>query len=119
MEFDVLIFAILTTGAVLIVSHLTRLAKAAMLHRTIRKAISNDMEGWSALLDDMPEKPAPSRDDRTGLVLLALALATGLFGLINGDQEHARSMAAIAMFPALVGAVLLARFVWMRRKGDG
>lgn len=118
MEFDVLIFAILTTGAVLIVGHLTRLMKTAMLHRTIRKAISNDMESWTALLDDMVERPVPSRDDRTGVVLLALAIATGLFGFINGDQEHARSMMAIAMFPALVGAALLARFFLMRRNGN-
>ena len=118
MEFDVLIFAILTTGAVLIVSHLTRLMKTAMLHRTIRKAISNDMENWTVLLEGMVEKPAPSRDDRTGVVLLALAIATALFGFINGDQEHARSMMAIALFPASVGAALLTRFFLMGRNGN-
>ena len=38
----ILIFAVLTTGAVLIIIQLGRLWRAAMLHKTIREAISRD-----------------------------------------------------------------------------
>ena len=38
----ILIFAVLTTGAVLIIIQLGRLWRAGMLHKTIREAISRD-----------------------------------------------------------------------------
>lgn len=117
MEFDLLIFGVLTAGAVLIVGHLVRLARTAMLHRTIRKAIANDIDVLPSLLNRIEDKPASRGDDRTGLILLALALATLLFGLVHGDAERARSMAAISLYPALVGGALLSRSIWMRRRG--
>ena len=116
MEYDVLIFAVLTTGAVVIINQLGRIIRASMTHRTIRKAINNDNAAVPALLQGIEEKPATSSDDRTGLVLLALGMATLMFGAIQGDADDIRNMAAIAMFPILVGAALLARFWYSRRK---
>jgi hypothetical protein len=115
MTFDVLIFAILTTGAVLIVGQVARLLRMAMLHRTIRKAIDRDSAAVPDLLAGIEEKPAPNTDDRTGLVLIALAAAVFLFGVIQGDAEDIRNMGGIALFPAFVGAALLGRFLYIRR----
>jgi hypothetical protein len=119
MNTDVLIFAVLTTGAVLIVMQLGRLLRTSMLHRTIRKAINNDSGSVPALLEGIDEKPAPTSDDRTGLVLIALGLAIFLFGLIQGDPDDIRNMAGIALFPVLVGAVLLGRYIHQKRSGGG
>lgn len=118
MEFDLLIFGVLTAGAVLIVGQVTRLARATMLHRTIRRAIREDVELSTTLLEGLNEKPARGGDDRLGLILIAIAVATALFGVIQGDAEQARSMAAVALYPGLVGAVLLARDQWLRKRGS-
>jgi ABC-type transport system involved in cytochrome c biogenesis permease subunit len=117
MEYDVLIFAVLTAGAVLIINQLGRMVRTSMLHKTIRRAISADNAAVPALLSGIEEKPAPSSDDRTGLVLLALGIATILFGAIQGDSDDIRNMAGIAMFPILVGAALLGRFWYSKRSG--
>jgi hypothetical protein len=117
MEFDVLIFGVLTAGAVLIVNQFARIVRARMLHRTIREAISRDSSAVPALLQGIEEKPAPSQDDRTGLVLIALGAAIFLFGIVQGDAEDIRNMGGIALFPLLVGVVLFGRFLYTGRKG--
>lgn len=117
MEFDVLIFGVLTAGAVLIVNQLGRIVRARMLHRTIREAISRDSAAVPALLQGIEEKAAPAQDDRTGVVLIALGAAIFLFGVVQGDADDIRSMAGIALFPFLVGVVLLGRFLYARRTG--
>jgi hypothetical protein len=118
MEFDVLIFAILTTGAVLIVTQAARLLRTAILHRTVREAISRNSDAVPSLMAGIEEKPARSTDDRTGLVLLALGVAVFLFGLIQGDPDDIQNMAAISVFPLLVGAALLGRYVYRKRQGE-
>jgi len=118
MQADILIFAILTTGAVLIVAQVARMLRTAMLHRTVREAISRDSNAIPALMAGIEEKAAPSSDDRSGLVLIALGLAVFLFGLIQGDADDIRNMAGIALFPVLVGAALLGRFLYRRRSGE-
>ena len=50
MNPDAIIFAILTTGAVLTVTQLARLLRAWMHHRTLREAISRDNASVPALL---------------------------------------------------------------------
>jgi hypothetical protein len=114
---DVLIFAVLTTGAVLMVTQLGRLIKASIQHRTIREAISRDNDSVQALLAGVEEQqPSGSNDDRTALVLLALALALFLFGLIQGDPEDLRNLGGAALFPGLVGLALLIRHYMLRKR---
>ena len=119
MQYDVLIFAVLTTGAVLIVNQLARLLRTSMLHRTIRDAINRDNPAVSDLLNGIEEKPAPASDDRTGLVLLALGAAVFLFGVLQGRPSDIRDFGGIALFPTLVGAVLVGRFWFLKRYGAG
>ena len=114
---DVLIFASLTTGAVLIAIQLGRLLRAWMQHKTIREALSRDSSEVPALLAGIEQsQPSGSSDDRTAFVLIALALALFLFGVIQGDPDDIRTMGGAALFPGLVGAALLARHYLVRRR---
>jgi hypothetical protein len=88
-----------------------------MLHKTIRRAIGSDSGAVQALLVGVEEQPAPNTDDRTGLVLVALAIAIFLFGVIQGDADDIRNMAGIALFPLFVGLALLGRFILAKRSG--
>ena len=116
---DVLIFAVLTTGAVLMVTQVGRLIKAGMQHKTIREAISRDNDSVQALLSGVEQQqPGGSNDDRTALVLLALALALFLFGLIQGDPDDLRNMGGAALFPGLVGVALLIRYYLVKKRGE-
>jgi len=111
---NVLIFAVLTTGAVLIVAHLASLLKASMLHRTIREAISRDNPSVPALLKSL-EEPGTDRgsnDDRLGAVLFALGLAVMLFGVVRADND----MGGAGLIPALVGIALLVRYQFAKRR---
>jgi len=116
---DAVIFAVLTTGAVLIAIQLARLLRAAMQHRTIREAISRDNQSVSELvaaIDREQLQPAGGHDDRTAFVLIALGIALLLFGVIQGETENLRLMGGAAMFPILVGAALLLRLHLARRR---
>lgn len=114
---DVLIFAVLTIGAVLIVTLLVRLVRVGMQHKTIREAISRDSAAVPALLAGVEERrPTGSTDDRTAFVLLALALALVLLGLIQGNPDDIRDLSGAALFPGLVGAALLFRYHLARKR---
>jgi hypothetical protein len=116
---DVLIFITLTTGAVLIISHLARIIRTSLLQKTIRQAIKSDSGVTAALLDKIDDRqPGGSSDDRTGLVLLALGAALFCYGLIQGDADDIRNMSGIALFPIFVGAVLLGRAFYMKRNKE-
>ena len=116
---DALIFAVLTTGAVLIVIQLARLIRAGMQHKTIREAISRDNQSVPDLLASIDRdevQTTGTNDDRTAFVLIAIGIAVFLFGLIQGDPEDLRNMGGAALFPTLVGAALLIRFHLARRR---
>jgi len=117
---DVLIFAVLTTGAVLILNQLARLWRAGMQHKTIREAISRDNPAVADLLAgvEQPQQPSGANDDRTAAVLLALGAALFLFGLIQGDADDLRNLGGAALFPALVGVALLVRQYFAKRRPD-
>ncbi len=114
---DAVIFAVLTTGAVLIITQIARIVRTGMAHRTIRRAIDKDSPAVGSLLAGVEEKPAPTSDDRTGIVLIAVGIAIFLFGLLQGGENNVRDFAGIALFPFLVGAALLGRFVYLKRTG--
>lgn len=112
----VLIYAIVTTGSVLIVAHLTRMSRIGMLHRTVREAISRDSSAVPALLEALEAAvgEGPGHDDRTGTVLIALGLALMLFGMVNADN----TVGGAGLFPALVGAALLIRHHLIKRRSQ-
>ena len=117
---DATIFAILTTGAVLIVVQLGRLLRASMQHRTIREAISRDNGSVPDLLagfDSDKAQKAGANDDRTAFILIALGISMVVFAWAQNSDEAMRTLGAAAIFPVLVGAALLVRF-YIARKRD-
>lgn len=55
-------------------------------------------------------------DLRTGIILIALALALFLGGVISGEEEAVRSMIGLAMFPLLIGIAYVGLWVFIGRK---
>ena len=118
---DIMIFAVLTTGAVLIMNQIGRLVRNRSIQRTIREAISRDSNALPELIariDDAAPAGDAGGDDRIGLILIALAIALALYAVIAADPKDVRQMAGMALFPGLVGAVLFGRSVWIRRRGE-
>ena len=106
----------IVTAIILVVNQLARTRRASLLHRTIREAINSNSPLAPTLIEKLDEKPTYKGDARTGLVLLAVAVALILFGLIQ-ESAHVRAFIAVAMFPAAVGAVLFGRACYAARKG--
>ncbi len=115
---DALIFAVLTTGAVLIVTQFARLVRTGMQHKTIREAISRDNQSVAQMMAAIEEQPQPAgrNDDRTAFVLIAIGLALLGFGLVQGDPDDIRNLGGAALFPILVGGALLLRYYLTRRR---
>jgi hypothetical protein len=115
----VLVFAVLTTGAVLIIIQLGRLWRAAMLHKSIREAISRDNAAVSELIAGIEEerKPTGGNDDRTALVLIALGLGLLIFSALQNSEDALRQMGGASVFPILVGIALLIRQHLARKRG--
>jgi len=96
-----------------------RVIQAWMLHRTLREAIQRDSAAAGQLIDRIERQdrsgPEARGDDRNGLVLIALGVALAGYALIVNDPEWSRYGLGAALFPVLVGLVLVARHVWLRR----
>jgi hypothetical protein len=104
-------------GLVLIV----RFLSGWLMHRTLRKAIERDSATAPALIDRIGAldsgRNALGNDDRNGMVLIALAVAMGGFALIAVDDPGVvRTIAGAALFPLLIGAVLLLRRKLLKRE---
>ena len=55
-------------------------------------------------------------DLRTGIILIALALAFFTLGVISGDEDAIRGLSGIAMFPLLIGIAYVGIWVFIGRK---
>jgi hypothetical protein len=91
--------------------NLGRIIQAWMIHRSLRAAMAVDRklaEDLAAKLDIVGQRAEPRRDDRAGLVLVAIGLATAGYGLIL-DDASVRTMLGAALFPLFVGLALLLR----------
>jgi ABC-type phosphate transport system permease subunit len=120
MEADIVMMIAFATAAVLIVNQLARIVRTMILHRTIRKGIEHNSPMTPDLFARIEEQKSSSGglgDDRIGLVLLAIGLATVGFGLIQGNAENIRNLSSIALFPLFVGAALFGRWYFRRRAG--
>jgi len=116
---EAIIFAILTTGAVLIAIQISRLWRASMQHKTIREAISRDNASVDALLASLGEereRPSGTNDDRNGGILIAIGLAMFLYSIIDGSENSIRELGGAAVFPLLIGGALLLRYYLARRR---
>ena len=118
MEKAILAIVALTAGFILVVSQLVRLLQSMMLHRTIREALSRDSNLTPELLDriDRPKKSSGG-DDRTGLLLIALGAAMIAFAFLQGSPDTIHNLTPASVFPIFVGAVLVGRHWYLRRRG--
>jgi hypothetical protein len=119
MEADIAIAIALVTGFVLVINQIGRILRAYAMHKTIREALSRDSALTPELLDRIEQDKGKSfGDGRIGLVLVAIAAAIIVFGLIEGDPNDIRETTEIAVFPLFVGATLLGRLWYLRRRGE-
>ena len=100
-----------------------RLLQAWMLHRSLREAIKRDSAHAGMLVDrigrnDLGGFGQADTDDRTGMVLIAIALAIAGFSLIANQSDWLRLGLGAALFPGLVGAALLLRHYLLRRTAE-
>jgi hypothetical protein len=99
-----------------------RLLQTWLLHRTLRKAIEKDSGVAAGLVDQIggPDMSAATEgsDDRTGLILIAIGVATAGYTLVVGDYSWMRHGLGASLFPILIGAALLARHFWARQSAD-
>jgi hypothetical protein len=119
MEVDLAITFALVTGFAIFIIQVGRILRSYAMHRTIREALSRD----SALTPDLLDRIEQDRrisfgDGRIGIVLVAIAAAIIVFGLIEGDSSGIRETFEIAIFPLFVGAALLGRLWYLRSRGE-
>jgi hypothetical protein len=96
---------------------LGRLIQARMIHTSLRRAMATDRglaEDLATKLDFVGTGQEQRNDDRNGLILVAIGVATAGFGLIQGEAGL-RAMLGAALFPLLIGAALLLRD-WMVKR---
>lgn len=104
-------------GVAVTAMNLGRIIQAWMIHRSLRAAMATDRklaEDLAAKLDIVGQRAEPRGDDRAGLVLVAIGLATAGYGLILDDASTS-TMLGVALFPSLVGAALLLRHALHKR----
>ena len=93
--------------------HFLRLINAWLVHRTIRTAIERDSALGADLVTSLGgEAPAGfswQSDDRLGMILIALGIATIGFSLVVSDSTWIRYGIGGALFPLLVGVALYIR----------
>ena len=118
MEVDIIVTIALATAFIVFVNQIGRIIRSNLMHRTVREALIRDSDLTPDLLEKIEQdKSGGFGDTRMGLVLVALAAALFVYGLIQGDADDIRNLASIAVFPLFVGAALLGRVWYLARRG--
>lgn len=101
-----------------------RSQEKARMHETLQRAFDKGQplppDLLVALQDDKP-RASPERDFRTGIILVAVALAFVILGFtiqaVEGDEEVLAVMTGVAAFPGLIGLAYMA--FWLNKRGQG
>ncbi|GGX68272.1 hypothetical protein GCM10011309_17560 [Litorimonas cladophorae] len=111
------LFAIAPLIVWAVVAYRYKSKKAVM---TVLEAMTNKGETISpATIYALGIRPRNRHADlRTGIILIALALAFFLFGGIIGEEDAIRGLSGIAMFPLLIGAAYVGLWVFIGRKAS-
>jgi len=120
MEADIIMMIAVCATVIVAIYQFARIVRTFAMHRTIREALLRGSVLTPELLARMDESAGPAKggDDRTGLVLIAIALALVGFGILMNSQDNLRAMAGISLFPLFVGLVLFGRDRLNRRRGE-
>lgn len=111
------IVTLFVLGVAVTAMNLGRIIQGWMIHRSLRAAMATDRklaEDLAAKLDIVGQRAEPRGDDRTGVVLVAIGLATAGYGSILNDAST-RTILGVALFPSFVGAALLLRHALHKR----
>ena len=78
--------------------------------KTVRDAIQRGVQLTPELIHELGVRP-PRSDLYKGMIYLSVAISTALFGVFDGleegDESSVLTFLAVALFPALVGLVLI------------
>ena len=94
--------------------------KARVKSSEVRQAMINKCETLTpGIIQSLGVKPQNRHGDfKTGLILLAIGLATILFGGAVPDEEATRIFGGLAMFPILVGIAYIGFWFFLGRKPE-
>ena len=109
------------TAIMLTLISLIRLAAMAMMHRTIRRAMTENPDAAQPLLAQLAAPKNNDGDARLSVILVAIGIATVVGSIIIGDPDWMHYAIAAACFPLIVGTALwLRQFIVgrMRRRGS-
>lgn len=119
MEADIAGFIMVGLVTAFVAGQIFRTLRTYAAQKTLREAITRGVTVTPEMLVEAEKTAEPGVNDlRTGMVLIALALAIAGFGLIQGATDAIKGTAGIALFPLFVGIALLLRLRLRSTKGD-
>jgi len=119
MEADIAGFIMVALVTAFVAGQIFRTLRTYAAQKTLREAISRGVTVTPEMLVEAEKTAEPGANDlRSGMVLIALALAIAGFGLIQGSTDAVKNTAGIALFPMFVGIALLLRLRLRPTKGD-
>jgi len=118
---EMIVMVAIVAALALVAIQLFRLAATAIRHKTVRRAIERDPAAAEAVIAELRMPEASRGDDRLGLILLALGIATLAASFTAGETGGWTDYGVgAAMFPLIVGAALMLRhYVIERAKRRG
>ena len=119
MEADIAIAFAIALMVAFVAAQIAKTLRANAAQKTLREAVSRGESLTPAMLAAVELAPEPGTNDlRTGMVLIAIALALAGLGLVQGTEQAIRGMFGIALFPLFTGIALLLRLRLQRGQGD-
>ena len=110
MEADIAGFIMVGLVTAFVAGQILRTLRTYAAQKTLREAITRGVTVTPEMLVEAEKTAEPGANDlRSGMVLIALALAIAGFGLLQGNTDAVRNAAGIALFPLFVGVALLLR----------
>ena len=118
---EMIVTVAIVAAIALVVIQLFRLAATAIRHKTVRRVIDRDPTAAEAVITELRMPDTPGGDDRLGVILFALGIATLLASFTAGNTGGWTDYGVgAAMFPLVVGAALVLRhYVIERAKRRG
>ena len=119
MEVDIIIGVAIAAVAAFLIAQVSRVSRAVMVHRTLRKGIEHGQPLTADMVDRLDRAPQPGvADQRGGFVLIAIALALICAGLLNPGDNNWLQLLTAALFPLFVGVALLLRLKYGARRAE-
>ena len=113
---EMIVMIAIVSALALVGIQLLRLAATAIRHKTVRRIIDRDPATAEAVIAELRTPESPRGDDRLGLILLAIGIATLGASFTAGDTGGWTDYGVgAAMFPLIVGAALMLRHFLIER----